>query len=168
MLNWDLPDTNRQRETGKTTADIFNTMDVPIVKADNNRIQGHLIMRTMLDPIPLKDEYVIKQMGGPEIAPKTLPQLMFFDVVGDVLDDIASIQTDEKNPNDCSKDPHDVTHSVDACRYFCINRTLKTEQPKIEEEPLLDSWYDDDAGLTDYEAYMTGGELTPSYLGVAQ
>ena len=158
---------NRQRETGKTTADIFNSLEVPIVKADNNRIQGHLIMRTMLDPIPLKDEYVIKQYGGPELAPKELPQLMFFDVVGDILDDITSIQADEKNPNDCAKDPHDVTHSVDACRYFCINRTLKTEQPKIEEEKNLDPWYEEDnAGLTDYETYLVGGEITPAYIGV--
>lgn len=160
---------NRQRETGKTTADIFNALDVPIVKADNNRTQGHLIMRTMLDPIPLKDEYVIKMYGGKDVAPKELPQLMFFDVVGDILDDITSIQADEKNPNDCAKDPHDVTHSVDACRYFCINRTLKTEQPQPEVEKNLDPWYDDDdTGLTDYEAYLVGGEITPAYIGVGQ
>jgi len=158
---------NRQRETGKTTADIFNANGVPIVKADNNRVQGHLIVRTMLDPIPLTDEYVIKMYGGPEKAPKTLPQLMFFDNTATVYEDIAEIQADEKNPDDCSKEPHEITHSVDAVRYFCINRTLKTTQPQPEEPKILDNWYDDDAETgMDYESYMTGGEVTPSYLGV--
>ena len=158
---------NRQRETGKTTADIFMAQEVPIVKADNNRVQGHLIMRTMLDPIPLKDEYVIKMYGGPEIAPKMLPQLMFFDTVGGILEDITEIQTDEKNPNDCAKEPHNITHSVDACRYFCINRTLKTEQPVPEKETNPDPWLEDgDTGLTDYETYLVGGEITPQYIGV--
>ena len=157
---------NRQRETGKTTADMFNAENVPIVKADNNRVQGHLILRTMLDPIPLHDEYVIKMLGGAEKAPKTLPALMFFENTEDVYEDLASIQADEKNPDDCAKEPHDITHAVDAIRYFCINRTLKTEQPQIEEEPLLDHWYDDDYEGQDYVTYMTGGEITASYIGV--
>jgi phage terminase large subunit len=159
---------SRQRETGKTTADYFNTNGVPIVKSDNNRVQGHLILRTMLDPIPLRDEYVIKMLGGPEKAPKTLPQLMFFDCTDNVYEDIAEIQTDEKNPDDCAKEPHELTHSVDAVRYFCINRTLKTEQPPVEEEVNLDHWYDDDDVTgQDYETYMTGGEVTASYIGVS-
>ena len=158
---------NRQRETGKTTADIFNSMNVPIVKADNNRVQGHLIVRTMLDPIPLKDPYVIQMLGGEEKAPKTLPQLMFFEGTDDVYDDLASIQADEKNPDDCAKEPHDITHSVDMIRYFCINRTLVSEEPKIEEEVNLDSWFDDDYECQSYDEYMTGGAVTASYIGVS-
>ena len=35
---------------------------------------------------------------------RTLPQLLI----------------DEKNPNDCAKEPHELTHAPDALRYFAI------------------------------------------------
>lgn len=152
---------SRSRETGKTMAEIFTQNGLPIVKSDNNRVQGHMILRSMLEPIPLRDEYVIKKLGGPEKAPESLPALMFFDTVGGVLEDLQSIQHDEKNPNDCAKDPHDITHTVDAIRYYCINRTLVSERPA--EPRIFDEFFDNEEEA-EYETFMTGGDVSPSYM----
>ena len=48
------------------------------------------------------------------------------------------IQRDEKNPNDCAKQPHELTHGPDAIRGFCIERTkatrIMTEEELMYEE----------------------------------
>lgn len=152
---------NRQRETGRTTAQILAEHGLPVIKSDNNRIQGHMVMRSLLDPAPLRDEYIIKLYGGKGKAPKTLPMLMFFDTVGQVIEDIQSIQHDETNPNDCAKDPHDITHTVDGVRYFCINRTLTSVKPTVER--VRDEIIDEVA--EDYDTFMTGGEASMAYMG---
>lgn len=116
MVTYAPPDLwNRQRETGRTIAEIFALTNCPLTKSDNNRVQGHMIMRSMLMDVPLADPYVIEVYGGKGKAPDKLPALMFFDDVGGVIKDVQSIQADETNPNDCSKDPHELTHCVDAC-----------------------------------------------------
>lgn len=151
---------NRQKETGKTIASIFTANGVPIVRAENSRVQGHMVMRSMLEPAPLHDEYIIKLYGGKEKAPKELPMLMFFDNVGGVLEDIQSIQHDDTNPNDCAKDPHDITHTVDGVRYFCINRNLPSETP-VQAKPK-DEFIDEET--ESYDNYFTGGEVSDSYM----
>ena len=163
MCTYAPPDMwSRQRETGRTTAEIFSTNGVDVVKADNNRVQGHMVMRSLLDPIPLHDEYVIKKLGGKSKAPKELPALMFFDNIGQAIEDIQSIQHDENNPNDCAKTPHDVTHTVDGIRYFAISRTIVTEieQKKKERDPFIDDPEEEDA-----VNYLTGGTITEAYIG---
>ena len=69
------------------------------------------------------------------------------------------IQADEKNLNDCAKEPHEITHNPDMCRYYIISRVLKAEKP-VDEEPE-DDYY---SRREDYESYMTGGEPTASYI----
>ena len=148
---------SRQKDTGKTMAEIFATNGLPIVKSDNNRVQGHVITRSMLEPIPLHDEFVIKRYGGKEKAPKELPALMFFSTVGLAIEDLQSIQHDDKNPSDCAKEPHDITHTVDAIRYFCINRQLTAvlPEPEVEEDDLVKK--------EDYDDYLFGGEISEAY-----
>jgi len=150
---------SRQKDTGRTMAEIFMQAGVPIIRADNNRVQGHMLTRTMLDPIPLTDQYVIDRYGGPNKAPKKLPGLMFFDNVGNALEDFQSIQRDETNPNDCAKDPHDITHTVDGIRYFCVSRSMKAYTP---EKPKEYDEFDDEPDT--YESFITGGEASESYM----
>ena len=119
-----------------------------------------MLMRYMMSPIPLKDPYVRKLYG--ENPPAELPQLMFFDNVGGVIDDIKSIQADEDNPNDCSKQPHEITHTVDACRYFCVSRVAAAEALKKKEAVYRD---DDEEDLgQSYETFMTGGRISAGYM----
>ena len=43
--------------------------------------------------------------------PDGKPQLMIFENCRRLIDDLAAIRADENNPNDCAKEPHDVTHT---------------------------------------------------------
>ena len=85
---------------------------------------------------------------------------MFFDTVAQAFSDLKDIQADEKNPNDCAKTPHEITHTVDGIRYFCVSRVLAAEA--IADRMMQDE--EDEDTLTDYESYMTGGEITAGYL----
>lgn len=148
---------NRQKETGKTMAEIFTQNGLPIQKSDNNRVQGHMLMKDMMSPIPLKDPFV-RGLFPKDKCPAKLPALMVFDDLSKLISDIRDIQADESDPNDCAKQPHDITHSVDACRYYCINRALAAEAPTEEIDE------DEDEGNEDYEHYMCGGEFDERYL----
>ena len=108
---------------------------VGLIRADNNRVQGHLMMKEALAPRPLRDPYVQAMFRREDgTVPDKLPGLMFFDVCKEVIGDIQDIQADEKNPNDCAKDPHEVTHTVDGVRYYCISRVLPA-QPERKRGP---------------------------------
>lgn len=133
---------NRQKDTGKSMAEIFMLAGVGLVKADNNRVQGHLQIKEMLAP----DE-------------SGQPGLMIFDGCRSLIACLKAIQSDERNPNDCARQPHDVTHSVDALRYFCISRVL----PGFIPEETVEG--DEISLMEDYDESMTGGEADMSYIG---
>ena len=122
------------KDTGKTMAEGFMLGGIGLVRANNNRVQGWLQVK----------EYLRK------------PKLIFFDTCRGVIEDMAAIQADEKNPHDCAKQPHEVTHSCDAIRYYCQSRSL----PSIREE--LEDDEDDEA--ESYEEFMTGGRSTVGYI----
>ena len=150
---------SRQKDSGRTMAELFMQNGVSIVKSDNNRVQGHMLIKDMLAPIPLTDPFV-KGLFPEGTAPDKLPGLMFFDTIGQAFSDLKDIQADEKNPNDCAKTPHEITHTVDGIRYFCVSRVLAAEAiaDRLQQED------DEDDTLTDYESYMTGGEIPEGYL----
>ena len=150
---------SRQKDSGRTMAELFMQNGVSVVKSDNNRVQGHMLIKDMLAPIPLKDPFV-KGLFPEGEAPDKLPGLMFFDTVAQAFSDLKDIQADEKNPNDCAKTPHEITHTVDGIRYFCVSRVLAAEA--IADRMMQDE--EDEDTLTDYESYMTGGEITAGYL----
>lgn len=129
---------NRQKDTGKTMAEVFMMNGIGLVKADNNRVQGWLQVKEGLADSDGK------------------PRLFFMDNCKDTISDLQAIQADEKNPNDCAKEPHEVTHLPDMVRYYYVSRTLKTDTP---QEP-----YYSDEEEEDYDDYMTGGEISRSYL----
>jgi phage terminase large subunit len=134
-----------QKTDGKTMAEGFMLADVAIVKVNNNRVQGHMQIKQMLADMP-----------------DGKPQLLIFDNCKHLIGDLPAIQTDENNPNDCAKEPHDISHTVDGLRYFCISRTM----PSIVETERSRFVETEDGGTAeDYESAMTGGEPTASYIG---
>lgn len=151
----------RSQETGKSRAELFFENGLSIVKASNNRVQGHMIMKQMLSKIPLNDPTLIgmyKALG--KEPPKSLPGLIIFDDQEKVINDIIDIQADEKNPDDCAKEPHEVTHNVDMVRYFCISRTIAAEAQKQADE--MNGVEDDD--VISYDDYMLGGNASNDYI----
>lgn len=129
------------KDTGKTMAELFMQCGVGLVKSSNNRVQGHLLIKEMLSDM----------VGGK-------PALMIFNTCPQLISDLKAIQSDDKNPNDCAKQPHEITHTVDALRYYCIMRVLPgtasiAEVPEEQED-----------GIEDYDDFMTGGYATEGYL----
>lgn len=164
---------SRQKDTGRTMAEIFMANGVGLVKASNNRVQGHNLIKEALAPKPLRDPFVREQFRGPDgKPPETLPGMMFFrntckGVIGDLMD----IQADENNPDDCAKEPHEITHTVDGVRYYAISRVLPAQAEERQRRKtvglidLLDYDLEDETNR-DYDSFMCGGEVTASYLGV--
>jgi len=132
----------RSRDTGKSQAETFAENGVGLYKADNNRIQGWAAVKEM---------FKLKSDG--------LPELIIFDTCGLLIDCVKSIQHDRLNPNDCDKQPHDITHGPDALRYFCVTRVLAAEAEKEEDEEE-----DDVAASQDYKTEMCGKRITRSYI----
>jgi phage terminase large subunit len=130
-----------QKDTGKTMAQVFLECGLGLVKANNSRVQGWMAVKELMKP-----------------TADGRPGLMVFASCKGLIDDLMAIQHDEKNPSDCAKTPHELTHRPDALRYFCQLRTMPPEQPEEEEE------YFEPRPAQSYDDYMTGGDLDESYL----
>ena len=95
---------SRQKDSGRTMAELFAKNKVPVLRASNARAQGHMQIKELL-------------FGDGEA-----PALLIFSTCPGLIADLKAIQTDERNPGDCARQPHDVTHAVDALRYFAASR----------------------------------------------
>lgn len=135
---------NRQKDSGKSMAELFMENGVGIIRASNNRVQGWMAVKEMLKPLN---------------SEKDRPGLLVTQDCKGLCTNLPAIQHDDKNPSDCATEPHEITHICDACRYFCVTRTLSAEKPVPPKVEDFDS-----AGMTDYDDEMTGGEMTDDYL----
>lgn len=97
---------NRNKDTGKSTADIFAQNGQYLTKADNNRITGWLAVHEWLRVF--NDEQGIPTS-----------KLKIFSNCTNLIRTLPAVQHDEKNPNDVAVEPHELTHAPDALRYFC-------------------------------------------------
>ncbi len=100
---------NRQSQTGKSAVDILvKECNQYPTKANNDREIGWLMVKEMLkvNPITGKPFLIISQ---------DCPHL---------IESLKMIQHDENKPNDCAKEPHEITHSADAIRYYCTSWTF--------------------------------------------
>ena len=98
---------NRHKETGKSTADIFAEGGIDLYKTNNDRIQGWLQMKEWLK--------VYKDEQGCETS-----RLKIFSTCKNLIRCLPQIQHDEKKVGDIANEPHELTHSVDAIRGFCV------------------------------------------------
>ena len=135
---------NRQKDSGKSMAELFAENGVGLLKASNNRVQGWMALKEALKPLK---------------SPEDRPGLLFCENCKVIFDNLQTIQHSEKDPNDCATEPHDITHAPDALRYFAITRLLAADRPMVPEPPDLDEEW-----VTDYDETMTGGEVDEGYL----
>lgn len=112
---------NRHSDTGKSTAEIFCDCGIMLVKAQNDRVQGWYNLHEWLRPY--EDE-----------QGKTTAHLRIFDNCRNLIRTLPALQYDEKNPNDCAREPHELTHAPDAIRYFIAGRPLPAEPAAQEEQ----------------------------------
>lgn len=133
---------NRQKDSGKTMAELFAQCGVGIIRASNNRIQGWMALKELLKPMK---------------GQKDRPGLLVSRECNGLIRNLGLIQRDEKNPSDCATEPHDITHICDALRYFAVTRTMRAEAAEHGAED------DFDRG-TDYDEAMTGESADESYI----
>ena len=107
---------NRRQETGRSVADIFAEEGVYLDQVSNGRVAGWYELKRRLDAKP--DEFGKKQ-----------PNRRMFDSCVNLIRTLPALQHDEKHPNDCATEPHEVTHAPDAIRYFCDGCPLPASVP---------------------------------------
>ncbi|MBR5520095.1 MAG: phage terminase large subunit [Clostridia bacterium] len=101
---------SRQRETGRTTAEIFSEAGLFLTKTSNNRAAGWLAVKEMLK----------LRMGA---EGEEMPRLQIFSNCLNLIKNLPLLRHDERDPTDCATEPHEITHAPDALRGFCIYRT---------------------------------------------
>lgn len=111
---------NRNRDTGKSTAELFYEGGIDLVKASNNRIAGWLNVKEWLRVKKVRHE----QTG--ELYEDS--DLKIFSNCLNLIKYLPQLQHDEKDPNDVATEPHEPTHITDALRYFCVSRTAPTKE----------------------------------------
>jgi len=140
---------NRQRESGRTIAEIFLNHGIPLVKANRDRVSGWLTVKEYLKPV--------------SISGKLTSRLKIARSCENLINCIPNLLRDNLNPSDVARFPHDITHAPDALRYFLASlmsppgdnvkteelftgytfESFKKEEDELElSQELLDSFYD--------------------------
>ena len=118
---------NRHSDTGKSTAEIFADCGILLVRTQNDRVQGWYNLHEWLKP------YIDEQK-------RKAAKLRIFENCVNLIRTLPALQYDEKNPDDCAREPHEVTHAPDAIRYFIAGRPIPAsmEIPKDEDIATYD------------------------------
>lgn len=127
---------NKQSQTGRSTADTFDDHGLYLTKVSNDRINGWFAMKEWLRVVP-------DEQGEPTA------KLRIFNTCKNLIRCISALQYDEKIVNDAAKQPHEITHSNDAIRYFCVYWTYAATVPEEKDDDYID--YDD--GLSNFMNY---------------
>lgn len=111
---------NRMQESGKSRALVFGENGIELVKSNNDRATGWMQIKELL-----------KEQRAPN--GETYVRLKIFRTCVNLIRTLPQLLVDEKNPDDCSKEPHELTHAPDALRYFAIYWTHPPEPPPVKK-----------------------------------
>lgn len=120
---------NRSQETGKSKALLFSEAGLSLVKSNNDREAGWLSIKELLK----------KDANGEA-------RLHIFSNCTQLIKHLPALQRDPRKPSDTATEPHEITHSPDALRYFAIYWT----RPNPEQDKDLRVAYSPDL-LKDYK-----------------
>ena len=118
---------NRSQETGKSKAIIFSESGLTLTKSNNDREAGWLSIKELM-----------KKDANDEA------RLRIFSNCTQLIKHLPALQRDPKRPTDTSNEPHEITHSPDALRYFAIYWTRPspeqdhTKRVKFSKDLLQD------------------------------
>jgi phage terminase large subunit len=134
---------NRRQDTGKSAADIFYENGIKHQKSINDRILGWYNMKEWLMVYNTRDEQT-----GEEY--KTSNLVIFKNCVN-LAKHIPQLQSDDKEPNDVATEPHDITHSCDAIRYFCATYSRPSKE---EKEQLSGNYFKTELLMKGFKPYQ--------------
>lgn len=135
---------NRNPQTGKSTADIFYDNGIILTEVSRDRVHGWLAVKELLRIYDDRDIHT----GNPIKVAK----MQIYSTCRNLIRCIPLLQYDDKKNNDCSTEPHEITHGPDALRYFAIywvSAPPKEVLPRTAKfkwtEDMLDDYYNGDA-----------------------
>ena len=105
---------DKNRHTGKSTADIFREHNIELIQVDSGFESGCLNIKEYLKPYEETDE----QTGDTYL---TAPMLINTRC-NNLINSLKKIQKDKLRPNVYAKQPHELTHIIDALRYYAIGK----------------------------------------------
>lgn len=111
---------NRNRDTGKSTFEVFRDNGILLTKASNSRVNGWLNVKEWLKVRKVRHEQTGEQTKTSDIC--------IFNNCLNLIRCIPQLQHDDKNPNDVATEPHEITHITDALRYFCASRVAPSKE----------------------------------------
>lgn len=112
---------NRRQETGASAMELFYDNGINLTKTSNNRVQGWLNVKEWL--APYEDEQGIMTAG-----------LQIFSNCTNLIRCLSQVKADERDANDVAKEPHELTHAVDAIRTYCVGRPSPYKVP-VQKTP---------------------------------
>lgn len=118
---------NTHNNTGMSTAEYFRDAGIYLTRAQNDRVMGWYDLAEWLNP--MEDE------RGRKVA-----RLRVFENCVNLIRTLPALQFDDKNPNDCAIEPHEITHAPDAIRYFVAGRPRPTKVTPPPIEYAFDIW----------------------------
>lgn len=110
---------NRHKDTGRSTADIFKSKEISLTVADNSLESGCLDMLEWLKIY--EDEQGV-----------LASDVQIFSNCKHLIKALSEIQIDSKRPNTYANEPHELTHAVDAMRYFFAKRPKANKKRATE------------------------------------
>lgn len=116
---------NRQRESGRSIADIFLSFGIPLVQAGKGRVNGWLCVKEYLK--------VFDNNGV------MTSRLKIARSCENLINCLKKIKRDSLNPSDTARFPHDITHAPDALRYFLVSIISPPEPLNISHEVPFES-----------------------------
>ncbi len=105
---------SRQKDTGKSMAALFAEQGVRLTKAPNGRATGWMQLKEWLRPVQQEDGVI-------------RPRMRIFSTCVNLIRTLPALQYDKRDPGDCAREPHELTHGPDALRYFAAASPRATE-----------------------------------------
>lgn len=109
---------NRRQETGRSAADIFYDNGINLTKVNRDMFNGCML---------LKNELQVKVGERPNMT-------FLKDTCPETIRCLQKIQKDKNKPTVYAKQPHDLTHLVDAIRYFATFWNTPSQKEKATQK----------------------------------
>lgn len=115
---------SRQKESGRSLADLFREQGVPLTRVSAARAPGWALLQEWL--LPRTDRDGAKR-----------PRLRIFSTCPNLIRCLPSLEWDPAVPGDCRTEPHELTHAPDALRYFAMGHPGTAQRKKYHPpDPL--------------------------------
>lgn len=115
---------NRRQDRGKSAAEIFQENGLTINKAQNDRVLGWMNLSEWLRPYE-------NEIGEQDA------KLKIFSSCEHLIRSLQNINADENKPDDVATEPHELTHAVDAIRYFVAGRPCRFANKRVIESKSM-------------------------------